>query len=49
MSRVHADLPENLEPLPDDVRQIFENFGEVAASLPLNHDGGHEESKHISG
>src|SRR4029453_9481127 len=37
------DLPQNLESLTDDVCEVVENLGEVAASLPLNQDGSDEE------
>ena len=37
---VDADLTKNFETLANDVREIVENFGEVAAGLALEHDGG---------
>ena len=40
---VHPHLAENLEPLPDDVREVVEDLGEVAAGLALDQDGGDEE------
>ena len=43
MRGVHAHLAENLEPLPDDVREVVEDLRQVAAGLPLDQNGGHEE------
>ena len=40
---VHADLPSNLETLADDVRQVVEDFGQVAAGVALDEDRRHEE------
>ena len=40
---VDADLALNFEALADDVGQVVENFGEVAAGFALQHDGGDEE------
>src|SRR5688572_11691599 len=42
--RVHPDLPQDLEPLAHDVREILENLGQVAAGLPLNQHGRGEEA-----
>ena len=41
--RVHAHLPQNLEPLADDVREVVENLRQVAAGLALDQHGGDEE------
>ena len=41
---VHADLPLDLEPLAHDVREVVENLGEVAAGIPLDEHGRHEEA-----
>src|SRR5271156_836412 len=40
---VNPYLALNLETLADDVRQIVEDFSEVAAGFTLQHDGGNEE------
>ena len=41
--RVHADLPADLEPFADDVRQVVEDLRQVAAGLALDEHGGDEE------
>src|SRR5271165_190553 len=40
---VDPNLALDLEALADDVGQVVENFGEVAAGFALEHDGGDEE------
>src|SRR4051812_15070967 len=41
MRRVNTHLPENLESLPHDVRQVLEDLGQVAAGFALDqHRGG---------
>jgi len=40
---VNPDLALNLEALANDVGEVIENFGEVAAGFALQHDGGDEE------
>ena len=40
---VHAHLPQDLEPLAHDVREVVENLRQVAAGLALNQHGGDEE------
>src|SRR5579872_305356 len=40
---VDADLALNLESFADDVRQVVENFGKIASSLALQHNGSNEE------
>ena len=40
---VHAHLPQDLEALAHDVREVVEDLGQVAARLALNRDRGHEE------
>ncbi len=39
MRRVHAHLPPNLEPLPDDGSQVVENLGQIAARFALRRMG----------
>ena len=41
--RVDPHLAENLEALADDVREVLENLGQVAARLALDQDRGREE------
>jgi hypothetical protein len=40
---VDPNLALNLEALADDVGQVVEDLGEVAAGFALQHDGGDEE------
>jgi hypothetical protein len=41
---VHAHLAANLEPLADDVREVVQNLGKIAARFSLDEDRGREES-----
>ena len=41
--RVRAHLTQDLETLTDDVREVVENFGQVAAAFALDGNGGDEE------
>ncbi len=38
-----AHLAHDFEALADHVREVVENFGQVAAGFALQHHGGHEE------
>ena len=42
--RVNPHLPENLEPLAHDVRQVLEDLGQVAAGFALDQHGGGEKT-----
>ena len=43
LSGINANLALNLEALADDVREVIEDFGEVAASFALQHHGRDKE------
>src|SRR6516164_2353103 len=43
LCRVYANLALNLESLPDNVGEIVQNLGQVAAGLALQHHGGDEK------
>src|SRR5215470_4815508 len=40
---VDAHLPQDFEPLADDVGEVVEDLGEIATRFALQHDGRHEE------
>ena len=42
---MHADLPLQAEALPDHMRGLVENLGQVSAALSLNHDRGDHDAQ----